>query len=97
MIHKKVKHKKNFSQPILLCKWKYLYLYKGKIMGNLILSSTTVFTDWDINDILEQKSNSKNWDLERINQYNTDNTIGPYCDGLTYLEIEVLNNLQYAK
>ncbi len=49
-------------------------------MGNLILSSTTVFTDWDINDILDQKSNSKNWDLERINQYNTDNTIGPYCD-----------------
>lgn len=65
-------------------------------MGNLILSSTTVLTEWDINDILDLKSKSKDWDLERINQYEMDNTIGPYCNGMTYLEIEILNNIQYV-
>ena len=31
-------------------------------------------------------------EAERIKQYEWDETIGPYCNGLTYLEIEQLNN-----
>lgn len=66
-------------------------------MGNLILSSTTASIDWDIEDILGPKPISKDWELEILNQYNTDNYIGPKCGGYTYLELEILNNLQYGK
>lgn len=65
-------------------------------MANLILSSTTM-CDWDIDDILDIQPRSKDWDIETILQYENDNTIGPYCQGLTYLEIELLNNIQYVK
>jgi hypothetical protein len=35
---------------------------------------------WKFNDLKEE--------AERIQEYEYDNKIGPYCDGLTYLEIE---------
>lgn len=66
-------------------------------MGNLILSSTTM-QEWDIETILQRpKSQSKDWDIETILQYESDHQIGPCCNGLTYLEIEQLNNTLYAK
>ena len=35
---------------------------------------------WKFNDLKEE--------AYRIQEYETDNKVGPYCDGLTYLEIE---------
>lgn len=59
-------------------------------MNNLLISgNTNELTGWDIQSIIPQ---SKDEMLETILQYENDNTIGKYCDGLTYLEIEVLNN-----
>lgn len=59
-------------------------------MNNLLISgNTNELTEWDIQSIIPQ---SKDQMLETILQYENDNTIGKYCDGLTYLEIEILNN-----
>ena len=60
-------------------------------MKALLISGNTL-TDWDVNDIL-QDINSKNRDIERLLQYEYDNTIGPETarQGLTYLEVEQIN------
>lgn len=39
-----------------------------------------------------EKVFSKEQDKERMSQYDHDNKIGSRCDGMTYLEIEQLNN-----
>jgi hypothetical protein len=58
-------------------------------MGVLLLSEdNVVVSDWNLDEIIIE---SKKKSLERLLQYNEDNTIGPYCNGLTYLEIEQLD------
>jgi len=65
-------------------------------MKNLLISGNTL-QEWDVEQILTNKVKSKNQLITEMVQYEYDNTIGPYCDGLTYLEIEQLNNLYPIK
>lgn len=59
-------------------------------MKSLLVSGTTHdLIDWDVQSVITELDPK-----ERILQYNTDNNVGPYCDGLTYLELEVLNNIK---
>lgn len=62
-------------------------------MGVLLSGETSTLQDWDIDDILDlrNRKNLKGSDL--LTEYEWENTIGPYCNGFTYLEIEQLNNL----
>lgn len=62
-------------------------------MNNLLLSGkTSTISEWDIQDILgtsyTREEQSIFMDLNHL-----DNTIGPYCNGMTYYEIEQLNNV----
>jgi hypothetical protein len=58
-------------------------------MKNFLISGdTNQLVDWDIEDIISNKESDK----ERMLRYDWENTIGRYCDGMTYLEIEQFNN-----
>lgn len=58
-------------------------------MKTLMISGETgQLTEWNINDILESKDNA----IERMLQYDWDNKVSKYSDGMTYLEIEQFNN-----
>jgi hypothetical protein len=58
-------------------------------MGVLLLSGdTSKLTDWDFQEFVPLTQTQS---IERLLQYNQDNTIGPCCNGLTYLEIEQLD------
>ena len=71
----------------------FMYIYKKvNKMGLLLSGETSTFQDWNIKDILDLRYKSTKEEAERIKQYEWDETIGPYCNGLTYLEIEQLNN-----
>ena len=65
-------------------------------MNTLLISGETL-QEWNVSEILTNKVKSKELEIETLLQYQLDNTIGPYCDGLTYLEIEQLNNLYPIK
>ena len=65
-------------------------------MNTLLISGETL-QEWNVEQILTNKIKSKNQLITEMVQYEYDNTIGPYCDGLTYLEIEKLNNLYPIK
>ena len=57
-------------------------------MKNLLVSgSTNEMVDWDIDDVLTEKSRKQ--DRDRITDYSWDNRISR-C-GLTYLETEQIN------
>jgi hypothetical protein len=62
-------------------------------MGVLLSGETSTLQEWDVIDILDlrKKTNIKGSDL--LTEYEWENTIGPYCNGFTYLELEQLNNL----
>lgn len=61
-------------------------------MKNLLLSGKTATTsEWDVLDVIGISKTREQQSLE-LQQYDWDNTIGPYCNGMTYLEIEQLNN-----
>lgn len=58
-------------------------------MGVLLLSGdTSKLTDWNFDDIVLHNNQNP---IDRIEQYKWDNTIGPHCNGLTYLEIEQID------
>jgi hypothetical protein len=65
-------------------------------MNTLLISGETI-QSWDIESVLTNKVKSKNQLITEMIEYEWDNTIGPYCEGLTYLEIEQLNNLYPIK
>jgi hypothetical protein len=65
-------------------------------MNTLLISGNTL-QEWNVDEILTDKVKSKDQLITEMIQYEYDNTIGPYCDGLTYLEIEQLNNLYPIK
>lgn len=65
-------------------------------MNTLLISGETL-QEWNVSEILTNKVKSKELEIETLLQYQLDNTTGPYCDGLTYLEIEQLNNLYPIK
>jgi hypothetical protein len=62
-------------------------------MGVLLSGETSTLEEWDVIDILDlrKKTNIKGSDL--LTEYEWENTIGPYCNGFNYLELEQLNNL----
>jgi hypothetical protein len=58
-------------------------------MGILLVSGdTSKLTDWDFEEFVPLTQTQS---IERLLQYDNDNTIGPCCNGLTYLEIEQLD------
>jgi len=59
-------------------------------MRTLLISGDTL-QEWNVEEILTDKK-SKKQDIERLIRYEWDNTVGKYCNGMTYLEIEQLNN-----
>ena len=62
-------------------------------MGLLLSGETLTLQEWDVDIILNQKKQStKDLDICRLLQYEHDNTYGKQCNGLTYLEVEQLNN-----
>jgi hypothetical protein len=60
-------------------------------MTTLLVSGNTLEV-WDIDQILTDKVKSKDREICDMLQYEWDNTIGKCCNGLTYLEIEQLDN-----
>lgn len=52
----------------------------------LLISGDTM-QEWNMDEILSNGT-SKKQDVERLIRYEWDNTIGKYCNGMTYLEIE---------
>lgn len=59
--------------------------------NNLLVSGTTGQLDnWNVEEII--KPNTIKNVVERLIQEDWDNTIGKKCNGLTYLEIEQLDN-----
>jgi hypothetical protein len=60
-------------------------------MKTLLISGNTV-EEWDVEQILTDKIKSKDRDICDMLQYEWDNTIGKYCGGMTYLEVEQFNN-----
>lgn len=66
-------------------------------MTNLLISGeTSENLPWCLDDILDTESikynNYTKNQFDRIIEYENDNTIGKYCNGMTYLEIEQFNN-----
>jgi hypothetical protein len=59
-------------------------------MKNLLISGNTL-QEWNIQEILRPEL-TKQQQIDRMLDYEWDNTIGKYCDGMTYLEIEQFNN-----
>jgi hypothetical protein len=55
----------------------------------LLISGDTL-QEWNVDEILTNEK-SKNQDIETLVRYEWDNTIGKYCNGMTYLEIEQLD------
>jgi hypothetical protein len=60
-------------------------------MKNLLISGDTT-QEWDIDKILSVKTKSKDQTICDMIQNDWDNTVGPYCNGLTYLQIEQIND-----
>lgn len=62
-------------------------------MKNLLISGNTL-VEWDINSIIAPDAiiSSKSRDIERMIEYHWENKIGQYCNDMTYLQIEQLNN-----
>ena len=58
-------------------------------MKNLLISGNTL-QEWDIEEVLTDRIKSKDQVITELIQYEWDNTISR-C-GMTYLEIEQLNN-----
>ena len=62
-------------------------------MKALLISGNTL-QEWNISEILTNEiTTTKSKDVDTLVQYELDNKIGQYCNGMTYLEIEQLNNL----
>lgn len=58
-------------------------------MKTLLISGNTL-EEWDLEDILTTKT--KDRIICDMIEDDWNNTIGPYCGGMTYLEIELINN-----
>jgi hypothetical protein len=58
-------------------------------MKALLISGNTL-QEWNVKETL--KTPSKAMDIERLLQYEYDNTIGKYTEGMNYLEVEQFNN-----
>ena len=60
-------------------------------MKNLLISGNTL-QEWNVSEILSDAiRTSLKEDIERIEHYHWQNKIGPYCQGMTYYEIEQLD------
>ena len=60
-------------------------------MKNLLISGNTL-QEWNVSEILSDAiRTSLKEDIQRIEHYHWQNKIGPYCQGMTYYEIEQLD------
>lgn len=59
-------------------------------MKTLLISGNTL-QEWDVEEVLTNKVKSKDQIICDMIQSDWDNTIGPYCEGLTYLQLEQIN------
>ena len=59
-------------------------------MKNLLISGNTL-QEWDVEEVLTNKVKSKDQIICDMIQSDWDNTVGPYCEGLTYLQLEQIN------
>lgn len=59
-------------------------------MKNLKISGNTL-QEWDIEEILTDKVKSKDQTICDMIQHDWDTTVGPYCEGLTYLQLEQIH------
>jgi len=59
-------------------------------MKTLLISGNTL-QEWDIEEALTNKVKSKDQQICDMLQNDWDNTVGPYCEGLTYLQLEQIN------
>ena len=59
-------------------------------MKTLLISGNTL-QEWDIEEALTNKVKSKDQIICDMIQSDWDNTVGPYCEGLTYLQLEQIN------
>jgi hypothetical protein len=62
-------------------------------MKTLLISGNTL-QEWDIEEALTNKVKSKDQTICDMIQSDWDNTVGPYCEGLTYLQLEQINTYQ---
>jgi hypothetical protein len=62
-------------------------------MKTLLISGNTL-QEWDVEQVLTNKVKSKDQTICDMIQSDWDNTIGPYCEGLTYLQLEQINTYQ---
>jgi hypothetical protein len=62
-------------------------------MKTLLISGNTL-QEWDIEEALTNKVKSKDQIICDMIQSDWDNTVGPYCEGLTYLQLEQINTYQ---
>jgi hypothetical protein len=59
--------------------------------NNLLVSGTTGQLDsWNVDEVL--RNNTIGNAVEQLLQFEYDNTIGKYTEGMTYLEVEQFNN-----
>lgn len=61
-------------------------------MNNLLISGeTTDCSQWDVDSILKPEP-TRSQLKDKLCEYEFDNYIGPYCGGMTYLEIQQFDN-----
>ncbi len=60
-------------------------------MNTLLISGNTL-EEWDIDQILKDRVKTKDQLISQMLEYEWENKVGPYCNGMTYLEIEQFNN-----
>ena len=59
-------------------------------MKNLLISGNTL-QEWDIEEVLTNRVKSKDQQICDMIHHDWDTSVGPYCEGLTYLQIEQIN------
>ncbi len=61
-------------------------------MNNLLISGeTSDCSQWDVDSLLKYEPTVSEL-KDKLAEYEFDNHIGPYCGGMTYLEIQQFDN-----
>ena len=61
-------------------------------MKNLLLTGNTHdMIEWDVQSVFSETKLDPKITLA---EYEMDNTVGTYCDGLSYYQVELLNRIQ---
>ena len=69
-----------------------IFIKRAKIMNNLLISGeTSECSQWDIDSLLQRQLTVSQL-RERLVEQEWETHIGPYCGGMTYLEIQQFDN-----